>query len=146
MSRICVSGTYSCAALSIAGYKAKDLEMEKEWQKLGGITSPQCEEDVNKFFDNIIVPTTQPLGVTDEWPLSELLLACEQVDCMATKYITTVLNKSQFRRNNYFWPNLLYKHGFRVTDKTFNELGMDCLIMTRNNNRRDLTNKEKEFT
>jgi hypothetical protein len=146
MSRICVSGTYSCAALSLAGYKAKDLEMEKEWQAGPKTVPDECVKDVADFYSNVIVPTSQPLGKTEEWPISALLLACEEVDCMSTKYFTVVLNKSQFRGNNYFWPNLLQKHRFKVTDKTFNELGMDCLIMTRNNNRRDLTNKEKEFT
>ena len=132
MSRLATMGTFSCATLAISGFKSQDKNLNEAYRadpkkelKGDGMT-------VEEFYNKIIVPTSQPLGKTAEYPFEFLMDKLENHD-LGTKYISTTLNNSQM--NEGYWPEILKKHGFEVVDETNNTLGERCTIWVRNRNR-----------
>ena len=135
MTRLATMGTSSCATLAIAGFKADSKQLNEAF-----INTPQAYSEpsegmnVSEFYNNIIYPTSQPLGHTKEYPFEKLMKDLEK-HTLGTKFTIVTLNQAQYTMDDSYWPKQLEKWGFELVDKTNNAIGSMCYIFTRNNNR-----------
>lgn len=130
MTRIATMGTSSCATISIAGFKDNHKAMNEAYLK--DKTVPDKEGlSIQEFYNNIIVPISQPLGHTKEMPFTQLMEKLEK-HTLGTKIICAVINAPQFDQG--YWPEQLEKWGFKPILKSNNELGSVNHLYIRNNN------------
>jgi hypothetical protein len=138
MTRLATMGTSSCATIAIQGFKKSDENLERKYQETGSFERPG--KDTSWFYNNVLYPTEQELGRTEDYPFSALM---EALNCgnMHNKFIIATINSYQY--HNGFWKDLLEKHEFSLIDKTNNDIGEICYIFARNYNRVDITEDEK---
>lgn len=138
MTKIATMGTSSCATIAIQGFENKDgyshykeeiayqeaVNSGKKWTKIP-------KKDADWFYNQILFPTMQELGRTDDMPFS---LCMKQIDKgpLSSKYIVCTLNAANFNFENYFWPKLLKQHGFSLVSTTKNHIGSMNYIFVRN--------------
>lgn len=136
MTRAATMGTSSCATIAIAHFKGDNFKINEEYLK----SKQNMKKEglsVAEFYSQIIYPTSQPLGHTAEYPFDQLM---DEIDSSSLKgkYITATLNQQQFNFENGYWVKRLEARGFKAVDKTHNDIGQDCTIFVRNNNRVEL--------
>lgn len=133
MTRAATMGTSSCATIAIAHFKGNN-KADNEAYKANGTVPETSGLSVGQFYNEIILPTSQPLGHTRELPFQKLM---DDIDSsgLETKYISATLNASQRNEDDRYWEKELLGRGFRLSDITNNTLGQTCYIYTRNNNR-----------
>ena len=152
MARATTAGTSSCATIAIGGIKtrganaAKDNEdylADKKGYKL--YESPRGEMTVDQFYSSVIFPTSQPLGETRDYPFDMLMDHIED-SSLKTKWMSLVLNQSQYNHDNHYWAKRAYARGFRLVEKTKNTLGSMNYVFVRSDNRKDLVEEDMQFT
>lgn len=129
MSRIQTMGTSSCACIAISGFKEADWLLEEKYLE-GSWKEPSKGKTVQEFYDEILYPTEQNLGRTKNYPFTLLMDLIEDSD-MYGKFIIAVL--ASFQRLD--WEPKLEKRGFKLIDKTNNDIGTTNYIYTQNYNR-----------
>lgn len=134
MTRIATMGTSSCATIAIAGFKDGQKDLNEAYIADPSTFKGADEMSVDKFYDKILYPVSQPLGHTDEYPFQALMEALDE-SSMAHKFVIATLNSHQYNGLGGYWRHQLEKHGFELIDKTDNEIGSICYIFTRNHNR-----------
>lgn len=132
MTRIATMGTSSCATIAMAGFKGQHYEMnEKYLADPSSFVEPQ--NSVQQFYSNILYPTSQPLGHTDEYPLEALMKSLDN-SSMKTKFVIATLNQTQRNMKDNYWPKQLAKWGFVLSYATKNTIGQNCFVYIRNPN------------
>lgn len=129
MSRIQTMGTSSCACIAISGFKEADRLLEERFLE-GTWKEPSRGKTVDGFYSEVLYPTTQELGRTKNYPFT-LLMDLIDESAMGGKFTIAVL--AAFQRDS--WEHKLEERGFKLIDKTDNEIGTTNYIYTRNNNR-----------
>ena len=151
MARAATAGTSSCATIAVGGIKTRghnafqdneDYLKDKNNYKL--YDSPRGELTVDQFYNKIIYPTTQELGETRDYPFDMLM---DHIDnsSLASKWISMVLNESQYQHNNHYWAKRAYERGFRLVEKTKNSIGSMNYVFVRNNNSRPIEKEDEQF-
>lgn len=134
MTRVSTSGMSSCATIAISGFKQEDYEMEMAHQKdPSEFSKPASGMSCWVFYNNVLYPTSQPLGKTGEYAFSALMAAINE-SSLKTKLITVALPSFQISYKDYFWPKLLKEHGFEEVAQTKNTIGSVNVIFIRNPN------------
>ncbi len=143
MTRVVTMGTFSCATIALAGFKGTNYEDNEAYRK-GEFehTIPAGRKSLRDFWDAVLMPISQPLGETAEYPFDMLM---DEVDAgwgdygpkskLGGKFIIATLNSTQAAWQYGYWPARLAARGFALIDKTNNSSGETCYIYTRNNNR-----------
>lgn len=147
------AGTHSCATVAIGSFKGDNYARNEEYladkSKGEKLVKPAPEAMTVKgcgspsdFYSKIIWPTLQDLGRTDDYPFDYLM---DIIDggSLNGKYMTTLLNTSQFEENDRYWHKRFIARGFELVDKTKNDIGSVCYIYVRNRNRRAIEADEK---
>lgn len=129
MTKLATMGTSSCATIALQGFKDEDLALNKNYEEGKDFECPP--NDVDWFYNKILYPTRQDLGRTDTMPF-ELLMKQLDASRMKDKFIIATLNAYQFNQHNGYWPQRLEKWGFKLIDKTKNNIGSVNYIFTRN--------------
>ncbi len=141
MTHVATSGTFSCATIAIAGFKGTNKDLNDAYLKDPNSFKEKDGITVGRFYQDILVPVSQPLGKSQEYPFEKLMQLIDQ-NGMKNKYTTAVLNKDQYLGNDQYWPTQLKKWGFKLVDKTKNDLGMVCYVYVRNNGRVSIEKEE----
>jgi hypothetical protein len=132
MSRIATMGTASCATVALSGFKQGQMELNEDFK--AGKLKGKVEEagvSLDKFWNNILYPTSQPLGQTEDLPFEALMRAFGK-SRMADKFVIATLNEHQQQGLDGYWVKELTSHGFKLVDKTKNNIGSMCYIYIRN--------------
>lgn len=132
MTRIATAGMYSCATIAISGFKDVDRDLNDDYEKdaksfkglKDGLTA-------RKFYNDVLYPTSQPLGKTGEYPFTRMM---EEIDdCnLSTKLIVAAL--PEFQLADGYWRQRLEKWGFKEITKTQNTIGSVNTLFIRNPN------------
>lgn len=134
MTHIATMGTSSCATIAIGGFKdpvGKTLNEKYIKNPDEFVLELDGGFSVEEFYKKILYPSSQPLGRTGDYPF-ELLMEELDKSKMSSKYVVITLNSYQ---NMSYWPKQLSKWGFKLVDKTKNEIGTMNYIYIRNPNR-----------
>jgi hypothetical protein len=135
MSRIATMGTSSCATIALAGFKQGQKELNEAFKAgLWEGNKQDAFDSVKNFWSKTLYPTSQPLGATDEFPFTLLMKALDE-SRMVDKFIIATLNEHQQQGLGGYWAKELTAHGFKLVDKTKNNIGSMCYIYIRNNAR-----------
>ena len=133
MTRVATMGTSSCATIAIAHFKGDNYDdNEKYLADKSSFVEPK--NSVEGFYQDVLYPTSQPLGHSDEYPFDALMDAIDESD-MRDKFIIATLGKSQTILKDGYWPKRLEARGFSLLEKTKNDIGEVCFIYTRNRNK-----------
>ena len=141
MTHVATMGAFSCACISIAGWKDNHANLEEDY-----LDCPEEYEDftpkngltLQGFYDEILYPTVQELGRTGEYPFSLLMKKIDSHSSLSGKYIVAVLAEFQVD----YWSDKLKAHGFELVDKTDNDMGTINYIYVRNYNRVEIDDDE----
>ncbi len=129
MSRLATMGTASCATIALSGFSMLDIKRDQEY-----LSDPSSFKYPNKsvrwFYDEILYPTEQVLGRTDEYPFTRLMQEIGKSD-MKDKFIITTLSNSQTQFEDGYWLDKLKEFDFVLLEKTDNNIGEVCHIFTR---------------
>lgn len=146
MSFIATMGTNSCATIAIGGFKSGQMEANEKYK-----ADPKSYEEpkdeglsVDQFYSQILYPITQPLGRTRDLPFEYLMKRLAKTS-MADKFTIATLNIDQYDNKDGYWANELKRWGFKLIDKTKNNIGSMCYIFVRNEARRDMDADDKEY-
>lgn len=140
MARLATMGASSCATIAIQGFKTVGDETayeanEKYLLNPKAFTKTIKDDEgrycVAGFYNNILYPTDQQLGRTADYPFDALVDAIEKTS-MKDKFIITVLNNHQKNFQNGYWPRRLEARGFKLIDKSKNNIGSMNWIYVRN--------------
>lgn len=144
MTHVATMGAFSCATIAIGRFK-NQYDINEEYKqdkkafrarfKANGLT-------VGKFYTDILYPVAQDLGRSAEYPF-ELLMEEIEKSAINDKFIIAVLNENLFLMKDGYWPKELNRWGFKLIDKTNNDIGGVNYIFTRNRNRLVITKDEK---
>lgn len=122
MTHAATMGTFSCATMSIAGFKGDNRAINEAYKK-----DPKSWKDsgegmsVQQFSDKVLYPVSQPLGKTKDMPFEKLMQDIQKI--LPDKAIACVLNSDQYMGNDRYWPKELKRYGFRLINKTRNNWG-----------------------
>lgn len=133
MSRLATMGASSCATIAVSGFRPVDKKLNEEWNADPASFKEGEGLTVSEWYEEVLYPTTQPLGQTKEYPFDLLMERISDYGFLDTKFTIAVLNSEQY--HNGYWPSIFEKHGFELVDKTKNTIGSVNYIYTRNNNR-----------
>lgn len=141
MTYLATSGTHSCAAMSIAGFKESDITLNDKYLKDPDKFELSSEgKSVYDFYKEVLNPLSQPLGKTKNYPFDLLMKEIAEAPHLEGKLMFVILNEYQVGRG--YWPKKLKEHGFKLTDKTDNKgMGDICYFYTRNYNRPEYYNQ-----
>jgi hypothetical protein len=130
-------GTSSCATISIGGFKKGDQKKLNEEYKANKTLPNSAGMSVQEFYDEIIVPISQPLGKTQDLPFTKMM---EDITTggLHTKLCMAVLNDYQYQGDNRYWHEELKKWDFKLITKTYNDLGTVNYVYMRNPNVREI--------
>jgi hypothetical protein len=134
MTRVATMGVSSCATIALAGWKEGQRELNEAYKKdPKSFKAPTTGMSVKAFCDDIIYPTSQPLGHTHELPFEKLMQDLEKSG-LKNKFMIATLNLYQYQGNKNYWPNELNRWGFVLIDKVNNDIGTINYIYVRNTN------------
>lgn len=131
MTKLATMGTSSCATIAIGGFKGQAAYNLNEAYRAASDEFKEPENCVQSFYNDILHPTTQDLGRTDDYPFDALMKAIDE-SSMQDKFIIATLNQYQMTYKDGYWPNRLAEHGFTMFDATKNNIGMPCFLFSRN--------------
>lgn len=132
MTTLCVMGTRSCATISIGGFKGDNYDRNEAYKKdKSSFNENNLTKTVQWFRDNILMPISQPVDQTDDYPFQALMDAIDESD-MKPKALFAVLNQSQLQINSGYWKKELLRNGFTLIGKNQNNWGSMNYIFVRN--------------
>ena len=145
MTQIVTMGTKSCAAIALAGFGGEQQQINEQHIK-GEYPHivPNGESSAQDFWDNVLMPLSQPLGESAHYPFDMLMDIIDEGSDYGEdgkfkgKFIIVTLNDNQYNYGHKYWPKRLAARGFTLIDKTDNTSGMICYFFTRNNRRVDI--------
>ena len=145
MTKLATMGTSSCATIAIGGFKGKEAYDLNESYRANPDEFVEPENSVGDFYENVLYPTTQKLGRTDDYPFDALMAAINE-SSMKDKFIIATLNQYQMNYKDGYWPARFAEHGFTMFDATKNNIGQPCFLFSRNLARipMDVSNEEEE--
>lgn len=130
MTRLATMGTKSCATIAINGFSGDDILLNEDFFE-GKVTKHGDGLSVDKFYNKILYPTDQELGQTASYPFEMLMREIEESE-MEDKFTIVTLNSYQQEAKDSYWPKQLKKWGFKLMDKTKNNIGTMCYVYIRN--------------
>ncbi len=143
MTHLATMGTHSCATMAIGSFKGDNQAINEAYKNATDKKAAKNEflkgikNTVQWFRDRILMPTTQDLGRTDNYPF-ELLMEEIRDSTLAPKFLIATVNSAQFIADNNYWPKELMRWGFKLVDKTQNNWGGLNYIYVRNPSHRDI--------
>lgn len=134
MTKLCVTGTHSCAMMSIGSFKGDNFDRNEAYKADKSSFNPvslSVEETVQYFRDSVLMPTSQPIGRTGDYPFQALMDAIDETD-LKPKACFATLNESQRNMNNKYWEKELLRNGFVYLGKNSNNWGSMNYTYVRN--------------
>lgn len=131
MSMLQTAGTHSCATIAIGSFKGDNYERNEKYKATKEVIRKKMSGlDVENFCNDILYPTKQDLGRTDDFPFEYLM--DEIAKHLSDKLITVTLNESQRYEHDGYWPKEFKRHGFVEVDRVNNEWGQTCSLYIKN--------------
>lgn len=144
MTHVATLGTSSCATIAIGGFKGNNMaDNEVYLQNPSSFKEGTSGLSVQDFSNNVLLPTSQNLGRSRDYPFEALMVAIDK-SALKTKLVMATLNASQYMGNGQYWHKQLKKHGFKMIEKTQNSWGSVNYMYMRNPSRVAMTKEEEE--
>lgn len=140
MTHVATSGTGSCATISISRFKGDNYTNNiaymngKPLEELSFSEKSDSNLTPSQFYNEILYPTSQPLGKSKEVPFEALMEGIENCG-LRRKMIFVALNEQQSLANDGYWVEQLKRWEFVEVDRVNNDIGMMNRIFIRNVNR-----------
>jgi len=144
MTHVATMGCSSCATIAIGGFKAGQKEINDAYLKdPKSFVEPKEGLTLDGFYNNVLYPTSQPLGKTKEYPFEKLMQDLK-TSSMSSKFVIATINQGQYMGNERYWHKQLVKWGFQLFKKANNSIGSVNYIYFRNPNEVEIKDGEAD--